>query len=105
MDKPGEIHRRDPNREHGSIQYFDDSVVCMEWGYGIYKNHLALGLANGSFGESILLKGDVVVRLCRDGIFTEGEVCRKTHDTQSLRCISLNWRRSMNHVLDLSVFE
>lgn len=48
-----------------------------------------------------LLKGDVVVRLCRDGIFTEGEVCRKTHDTQSLRCISLNWRRSMNHVLDL----
>ena len=51
MDKPEEIHRRDPNREHGSIQYFDDSVVCMEWGYGIYKNHLALGLANGSFGE------------------------------------------------------
>lgn len=41
-----------------------------------------------------------MVRLCRDGIFTEGEVCRKTHDTQSLRCISLNWRRSMNHVRD-----
>lgn len=56
MDKPGEIHRRDPNREHGSIQYFDDSVVCMEWGYGIYKNHLALGLANGSFGEWIFIE-------------------------------------------------
>ena len=48
LDQPGEFHRRDPNREHGSIQYFNDSVVCMEWGYGIYKNHLALGLANGS---------------------------------------------------------
>ena len=47
LSQPGKFYETDPDREHGSVQYFTASVVCMDWGYNKYDNYLALGLANG----------------------------------------------------------
>lgn len=47
LSQPGKFYEMDVMREHGSVQCFTDSVVCMDWGYNEYSDHLALGLANG----------------------------------------------------------
>ena len=47
---PGKFLKVDANREHSSQQYFNDSVVCMDWGYNQFSDHLAVGLANGRVG-------------------------------------------------------
>lgn len=47
LTQPGKFYEMDPNREHASILYYNDSVTCMDWGYNQCSNHLALGLANG----------------------------------------------------------
>ena len=49
LSQPGKFYEMDANREHGSVQCFTDSVVCMDWGYNQYSDYLALGLANGIF--------------------------------------------------------
>ena len=92
----------DPNREHGSVQYFNDAIACMDWGYNHCDNCLALGFANGLslLGDSC--SGDVIVRSCKDGIFKE-ELYKKVHDSQSQSCICLSWRAVQNHVVPLSV--
>ncbi|OAO17847.1 hypothetical protein AV274_0403 [Blastocystis sp. ATCC 50177/Nand II] len=87
LTTPGKFYEMDPNREHGSVQYFNDAIACMDWGYNKCENCLALGFANG----------DVIVRLCKGGIFKE-EVYKKIHDSQSQSCICLSWRAVQNHV-------
>ena len=47
LSQPGKFYEVDPNREHSSQQYVNDSVVCMDWSYNSDDNYLALGLANG----------------------------------------------------------
>lgn len=53
FNQPGKFLEMDPNREHGSAQYFNDSVVCMEWGYNKSNNFLAVGLTNGKNAKTI----------------------------------------------------
>lgn len=92
----------DPNREHGSVQYFNDTITCMDWGYNTCGNWLALGFANGLALLRGSCAGDVIVRLCKDGIFKE-EKYKKVHASQSQSCICLSWRAVQNHVIPLLV--
>lgn len=97
FDKPGKFLKVDANREHSSQQYFNDAVVCMDWGHGSCSDYLAVGLANGSIFMVGLHIGDVIVRPCKGGIFKE-EIFIKEHDLQKQSCISLSWRSSHSHV-------
>lgn len=101
LTTPGKFYEMDPNREHGSVQYFNDAIACMDWGYNKCDNCLALGFANGLSLPRCLCVGDVIVRLCKGGIFKE-EVYKKIHDSQSQSCICLSWRAVQNHVMSLS---
>ena len=80
---------------------FNDAIACMDWGYNKCENCLALGFANGLSLPRCLCVGDVIVRLCKGGIFKE-EVYKKIHDSQSQSCICLSWRAVQNHVMSLS---
>ena len=101
LTTPGKFYEMDPNREHGSVQYFNDAIACMDWGYNKCDNCLALGFANGLSLPRCSCVGDVIVRLCKGGIFKE-EVYKKIHDSQSQSCICLSWRAVQNHVMSLS---
>ena len=97
LSQPGKFYEIDPNREHRSQQYFNDSVVCMDWGHNEYSDCLAFGLENGWSVCSRWFEGDVIVRPCKGGIFKE-EVYSKIHDLQKQSCISVCWRHSTSHV-------
>lgn len=94
--QPQLFSKIDPNQEHGSAQYFNDAVVCMDWGYNEYNNYLALGLANGVIAIIFLCLGEVVVRSCEGGFFKES-ILNEKYENRS--CICLSWRKLHNHVI------
>lgn len=87
----------DPNTEHGSIRYFTDSIICMDWGYNSCSNYLAIGLKNGLVPVVSLCVGDFFVNPCEKNIFKES-IFTQTHISRFQKCICMKWRKTHNHV-------